>query len=79
FHDNSFSAGGYGGKTIIVKDISNLKKEILGDDPKIIVVEGKIASTSKQKLLLGSNKTIVGSFNNSNILHNIYLATSSNS
>lgn len=79
FAKQAHVTGGYGGKTIIVKDISNLKKEILGNEPKVIVVEGTIGSTAKQKLLLGSNKTIVGSFNNSNILHNIYLATSSNS
>lgn len=71
--------GGGSGKVVTVKDIAMLKYELLGNTPKTIVIKGRIASSSKQVLYFGSNKTIVGSFNNLNVLENIYLTSSSNS
>lgn len=79
FAQQAHVTGGSGGKVVIVKDISTLKNELLGSEKKTIVIEGQIGSNSKQILVFGSNKTIVGSFNNLNVLNNIYLVSSANS
>lgn len=70
--------GGALGKTVYVSNVSDLSKYCQGSTPYTIVVNGNIRANSLTKVNVGSNKTIIGSFN-ANTLHNIHFRCISNS
>jgi pectin lyase len=68
------TTGGKGGRIVYINDLQELRSEVKGLTPKILVIEDNIKGDGKQKVQLGANKTIVGSYKN-RVLKNIYLET----
>lgn len=70
--------GGALGKTVYVSNVSDLQSYCSGSTPYTIVINGNISATNLTKVNVGSNKTIIGSFN-ANTLNNIHFRCISNS
>lgn len=52
------TSGGKGGETVIVSTLAALESAVAGNDPRIVVVSGTISGA--KKVLVGSNKSIIG-------------------
>lgn len=52
------TSGGKGGETVTVTSLAALTSAVAGSDPRIVVVSGTI--TGAAKVLVGSNKSIIG-------------------
>jgi len=72
FAKSANTTGGQGGTVVQVQNIDQLRNAISGSDKKIVVITQSIGVSSLTKLELGSNKSIIGSFGNANILKNIH-------
>ncbi|XP_033225824.1 pectin lyase-like [Belonocnema kinseyi] len=63
--------GGSKGKVIFIKNLQELKKHIGSAVPETLVIAANINAPKKEKISLGSNKSIIGSYK-ANLLNNIY-------
>lgn len=60
------TSGGKGGETVIVSTLAALESAVAGNDPRIVVVSGTISGA--KKVLVGSNKSIIGRGGSENYL-----------
>ncbi len=70
--------GGKNGQIVYISNLNDLRTHSAGSTPKILVIENNISSSTLQKVNFGSNKTIVGSYNN-HTLTNIHFRSTSSS
>ena len=61
------TTGGQGGAVIQVAILEELQKHLVGSESKVIVLIQSIVASHLTKVTLGSNKSIIGSFDNNNI------------
>lgn len=78
FAKSASVSGGGGGSVVYVGSASELQAYVSDNTPRVVVIAGNIAPTSKTRVTFGSNKTIIGSYAY-NKIHNIYLAATSSS
>lgn len=69
--------GGLFGTTVYVSDFDSLSSYCAGDTPYTIVINGNISKSDLSKIVVGSNKTIIGSFT-ANTLNNVHFRCTSN-
>ncbi|XP_055305840.1 pectin lyase-like [Sitodiplosis mosellana] len=80
FAKASGTSGGWSGKVKLINNLQELIQNAKDNQPMVLVINSNITATTKTKVNLGSNKSIIGSFG-SRTLHNIHLRatkTSSN-
>ncbi|MCD8261797.1 MAG: hypothetical protein LUD15_10145 [Bacteroides sp.] len=70
------TTGGTDGSVVYIHSLSSLEQYIGDATPRILVIAADITATSKTRVYMGSNKSIIGSFS-AKTLHNIYLAANS--
>lgn len=71
--------GGQGGPVVYVSTAEQLKSAVAGSDSRIVVIAQSIRVSQLTKLQLGSNKSIIGSFEGNNVLKNIHFRSWLNS
>ncbi|MFB3304511.1 pectate lyase [Pseudomonas sp. AMR01] len=64
--------GGWSGQVVSITTLDQLKAQIADATPRVLVINSNISASSLTKVSLGSNKTLVGSFQN-RTLNNIHL------
>ena len=69
--------GGLLGTTVYVSDFDSLSNYCAGSTPYTIVINGNISKSNLSKIVVGANKTIIGSFT-ANTLNNVHFRCTSN-
>ncbi len=64
--------GGWSGPVVSITNLDQLKTNIADATPRVLVINSNISASSLIKVSMGSNKTLVGSFQN-RTLNNIHL------
>ncbi|MBD8270799.1 pectate lyase family protein [Pseudomonas fluorescens] len=64
--------GGWSGPVVSITSLDQLKANIADATPRVLVINSNISASSLTKVSMGSNKTLVGSFQN-RTLNNIHL------
>jgi len=70
--------GGWGGETVFVRSLNEFVNAVAGNTKRVVVLANNIKVSQLTKVMLGSNKTIVGSYSY-HTLSNIHLRTQAGS
>ena len=75
FAKKGVTTGGLNAPVIYIKNIPDLRRYLTDSTPRTLVITKNLSSPQKIILVMGSNKSIIGSWNE-NLINNIYLKAS---